>query len=338
VKVLDFGISKMTGKLSGPDMTHTSVIMGTPFYMSPEQLKSTRGVDARSDIWSLGVILYELLAGDPPFEADTMPELVHRTISEPPPPLRIARPDAPVDLEKVILKCLEKDPSDRFPDVTAFASALSPFGPGRSLHSLERISGFSKILSVPADASFTGAATLESTRSSDGATNGSEARTIVSFSATESRPSSRTILGVAAAGLALATIAWLALREPSLPVESGATTADPAALSGVSPVEAPTARVERVAAPRPEAAPAPQARPASEAPPGPPPAASSGSSASAQARPPAIASEPPSGAPKPAPAPAMAPKTPSTATPPQSGSSTPPKPAPGVEALINERL
>jgi serine/threonine-protein kinase len=103
VKVLDFGISKTTGiagSRGDAAMTKTSALMGSPLHMSPEQMRSSRDVDSRSDIWSLGVILYELLTGSPPFTADTMPELVLRVVQgAPPAPLRRRRPDAPPALE-----------------------------------------------------------------------------------------------------------------------------------------------------------------------------------------------------------------------------------------------
>src|SRR5258706_9948366 len=111
VKVLDFGISKVT-KLGGSgadlDMTRTAAVMGSPLYMSPEQMASTRDVDARADIWALGVILHEIISGRLPFEADTMPQLCAMVLQEPAPPLRNFRPDVPEGLQNAILHCLEK--------------------------------------------------------------------------------------------------------------------------------------------------------------------------------------------------------------------------------------
>src|SRR4030095_5909694 len=92
VKVLDFGISKIK---TGADMqmTRTSAVMGSPLYMSPEQMRAARDVDARSDIWALGRIWHELLTGRVPFEAESMPELCARVLSDPPQPVRELRPD-----------------------------------------------------------------------------------------------------------------------------------------------------------------------------------------------------------------------------------------------------
>ena len=91
VKVLDFGISKVTGcRHPGADMgmTKTAAVMGSPLYMSPEQMQSSRDVDARTDIWALGVILYELLAGDVPFTGETLPEVCVKIATQPPAPIR----------------------------------------------------------------------------------------------------------------------------------------------------------------------------------------------------------------------------------------------------------
>jgi serine/threonine-protein kinase len=142
IKVLDFGISKITGlSSSGPDiqMTRTTAVMGSPYYMSPEQMQSSRNVDARADIWAVGIVLYELLAGRPPFRGDTLPEVCMSVSTKPPPPLRSVRPDTPAKLEAVILKCLEKDRNNRYAHVAELAVALAEFGPRRSRTSVDRI-------------------------------------------------------------------------------------------------------------------------------------------------------------------------------------------------------
>jgi eukaryotic-like serine/threonine-protein kinase len=141
VKVLDFGISKTGKDTAGMQMTATSSVMGSPLYMSPEQLQSSKDVDARSDIWSIGIILHELLTGDSPFQAETMPQLVVGIMSSPPPPLRNKRPEAPRGLELVILKCLDKDRGKRYQTIGDLAVALLEFAPKRSKISVERITG-----------------------------------------------------------------------------------------------------------------------------------------------------------------------------------------------------
>jgi len=143
VKVLDFGISKTTGmRGSGPDlgMTRTTAVMGSPLYMSPEQMASSRNVDQRTDIWALGAILFELLTGQVPFAADTMPQLCAMVLQEPAPPLRGRLPMAPEGLETAILRCLEKVPTRRFNNVAEFANAIAPFAPRWGRVSVERIS------------------------------------------------------------------------------------------------------------------------------------------------------------------------------------------------------
>ncbi|HEU4408892.1 MAG TPA: protein kinase [Polyangiaceae bacterium] len=134
IKVLDFGISKVNtpGSFNEGNITKTSAVMGSPNYMSPEQMRSTRTVDGRSDIWSLGVSLYELIAGDPPFMGQSFPEVCLAIAQDPPVPLRKHVPEVPAELEAVVFKCLEKDPERRFAKVSEFARALLPFAPQAS--------------------------------------------------------------------------------------------------------------------------------------------------------------------------------------------------------------
>src|SRR5262249_34551196 len=119
VKVLDFGISKISdsGAASEPGLTSTATIMGTPCFMSPEQLRSTRDADARTDIWAIGAILFALLTGQPPYDGETNADVSAKIIRDPPPRLRSYRPDVTPELEAIVLRCLEKDPAARFPDV-----------------------------------------------------------------------------------------------------------------------------------------------------------------------------------------------------------------------------
>ena len=138
VKVLDFGISKTKDASAG--LTQTSSVMGSPYYMAPEQMMSSKDVDVRSDIWALGIILYELLTGKAPFGGETMAEIVFQVTQRDAGPLRDKRPDVPEGLAAVVETCLRRDPKQRYENVARFAAALVSFGPARSEISLERIS------------------------------------------------------------------------------------------------------------------------------------------------------------------------------------------------------
>jgi hypothetical protein len=143
IKVLDFGISKMTGTngaLSGMD-TGPATLMGSPFYMSPEQMRSATDVDARTDIWALGVVLHELLSGKVPFHGQTITEVATKIAVEAPVPLRNLRPELAPGIEAAVLRCLEKDRKKRFPSVGDLATALLPFGPRHSAVYVDRIMG-----------------------------------------------------------------------------------------------------------------------------------------------------------------------------------------------------
>ena len=143
IKVLDFGISKvMPGKGSSSDnaMTRTSTVMGSPLYMSPEQMASTRDVDGRTDIWALGVILFELVSGEPPFQADTLPQLCALVLNSSARSVRSIVPQVPVGLDAVLQRCLQREPARRFRDVAELANALADFAPRRARASVDRIS------------------------------------------------------------------------------------------------------------------------------------------------------------------------------------------------------
>ncbi len=132
VKILDFGISKSIGtSVAGKrlrQMTEDNERFGTPVYMSPEQLLSSTNVDARSDIWALGVVLFELLTTTMPFIGENVAQLTARIQSGAAGSLRDRCPGASDDLEAVILRCLQKDPQHRYRNVAELAQDLVPFG------------------------------------------------------------------------------------------------------------------------------------------------------------------------------------------------------------------
>jgi serine/threonine protein kinase len=155
VKVLDFGVSKTVGT-DDLSLTATTQVLGSPSYMSPEQLRASRDVDQRTDIWALGAILYELLTGTVPFPASTLTQLTAMVISEPPRPLENVREDLPPTLRAIVMKCLEKPADLRFQSVADLAAALAPFGsPASFALATQRMSGglgtssSSKLTAVP---------------------------------------------------------------------------------------------------------------------------------------------------------------------------------------------
>lgn len=139
IKVLDFGISKSTN-VGGEDfsLTKTSDVIGSPIYMAPEQIRSARDVDQRTDIWALGVILYELLTGQVPFPAQNVPQLCALVLEKEPRPIAELRPDIPFELAAIIKRCLAKSPDDRFSSIGELMRALFAFGPAPAAQGLTR--------------------------------------------------------------------------------------------------------------------------------------------------------------------------------------------------------
>ncbi len=129
VKVLDFGIAKAIGPLAAGQLslTDSAAIIGSPLYMAPEQMRSARTAEVRSDIWAIGVILFELLGGQLPFDGETVTEVCIRVVNDKPADLLSLRPALDPALVQIVMRCLAKDPEERFHNVSALAAALEPF-------------------------------------------------------------------------------------------------------------------------------------------------------------------------------------------------------------------
>ncbi|MDF2692912.1 MAG: serine/threonine protein kinase [Labilithrix sp.] len=223
IKVLDFGISKLTEPLEDtsrpPTITDAKVVMGSIPYMSPEQLQSSTRVDFRSDVWSLGIVLHELVTGRRPFEGQNATAVAARIAASEPMRLREVRADAPRELEEVILRCLAKDPSRRYPNLAAFARALAPLAPARAQASIDRVR---RLLGSSPDEA----------RRNDPTTSAPAA-------SSRRRSRARLVPGVLVAVVIVACAAWMwrsssSLAPPS--VESPASGAVVGAASGAPPV------------------------------------------------------------------------------------------------------
>ena len=143
IKVLDFGISKVALRRSNNSTRHplvqTTMAMGSPIYMSPEQLRASKDIDARTDIWSIGCVLYELLTNKLAFDAPSITHVTAVILESEPLSLRAVCPTLPPGLETIIQRCLAKNPNDRFQDVGELAIALYPFGPPQGRFAVERV-------------------------------------------------------------------------------------------------------------------------------------------------------------------------------------------------------
>jgi serine/threonine-protein kinase len=155
-RLIDFGISKhaLTGSVLNQDLAlvKTGNVVGTPQYMSPEQMRSG-DIDARTDVWALGILLYELLAGRPPFVSSSVAEVYSMVIRDEPPALGLLEPVLPPEIVRIAHRCLRKAPADRFQNVGQLAVALMPFAPRRAQGCLERILSTLHAAGVPVDRS-----------------------------------------------------------------------------------------------------------------------------------------------------------------------------------------
>jgi serine/threonine-protein kinase len=152
IRLLDFGISKaaLTGSVMNTDVSlvTTQMLLGSPIYMSPEQMRSSTHVDGRSDIWSLGVTMFEAISGRPPFQSETVTELCAMVLETQPPVLKNVAPQVSQAFSDVVMRCLRKDPGQRFQNVGELAVAMLPFAPSRTRMSVERIAAYFDTIGV----------------------------------------------------------------------------------------------------------------------------------------------------------------------------------------------
>lgn len=150
IKLLDFGISKVDLTMPQPQgsraMAQTTTLLGSPRYMSPEQIRNSTQVDARADIWALGCVLYELFTGHPAYNAPSLMELGAAILGDDPVPVRVLSSTVPAELDAIVTRCLQKRPTDRFPNVAELAAALLPFGPRRARMFAERCQSLLQIV------------------------------------------------------------------------------------------------------------------------------------------------------------------------------------------------
>jgi serine/threonine-protein kinase len=294
LKVLDFGIAKVAG--GDPQLqvqTSTKAMMGSPLYMSPEQVRSAKSADAQSDVWALGAIGYELLTGSPPFRGESLGEVFLAIVEQAPEPAHQRRPGVPPELSAVVARCLQRDRAARFSSVAEVAAALVPFASSQGAQSAGRIAamtdrsmrgsgardvaaGFvSSSPRVPiATVPITGGTPASLARAEVASTNGSWA----GLPPPAPRAGSRVglLIGVGGAVLAVAVVvAWLgvrghatASRAPSEPT-AAPTVAATATLAPSATLESPTSPPPSSASTAPVASSAP-ARPGSSVRPGSP--------------------------------------------------------------------
>jgi serine/threonine-protein kinase len=233
LKVLDFGISKIG---NGAALTKSATVIGSPFYMSPEQLQTPTDVDHRTDVWALGVIAYEMLSGKRPFDADTLPALCVSILHTAPRPLAEHRPDLPAALARIVDRCLQKDRTQRCQNVGELANALAPFGSETGRATAQRIIRILETDPVQSDS------LNQLLTDRLGSEKANWAHT---HKQRENKVGVLAAFGALAAG-ALAVVVYLVLRDPTAPIKA---TFESAAVLSPKPAPAAAGASERLVDP-----------------------------------------------------------------------------------------
>jgi serine/threonine-protein kinase len=262
VKVLDFGISKavlVDEPTGGGALTGTTDVFGSPAYMSPEQLKASRDVDARTDVWALGVILYELISGRAPFERATVAETFGSILYEQAAPLRSVVPEVPEELDRAILRCLEKDVSKRMPNVAELARALLPYASSASYASADRASRVLRRAGLVGDAPPPSAAisgpvpALTNMGAADPAlpSVGSQTRSAWGTASRVTRPGSArtTLIAGAVAGVLVASLVAVFVVRRLQPPAAASTQPEQGANATSEPAKSPSPTAPEVGVP-----------------------------------------------------------------------------------------
>jgi serine/threonine-protein kinase len=227
VKVLDFGISKIQSDASADALTQTHEAMGSALYMSPEQIRQSKSVDRRTDIYALGITLFELLSGQPPFLADTFPALCVEIATGTPADLRALRPGLPSELVTVVERAFAREREQRYQSIAELAVALSPFAPSRSRVIIDRIARARDLAGPVARASAGQSLDAPAPVAAASAVSQPGAVTSSSTSVTafeSSKKSSRALVAVLGASVLLAGGAWALFARSNLAAQQ--TSAD----------------------------------------------------------------------------------------------------------------
>jgi serine/threonine protein kinase len=262
VKLIDFGVAKYRGGDSGPQsdaLTQTHVMIGSPRYMAPEQVRASKDVDARADVWSLAIILQELLTAKPVFKGPSVSDSLVLILTTDPPRVDQLRPEVPSGLADAVARALVKDPAHRTPTVATFASELLPFASMTRRGVYEPIFAHAAVPRVPR--------TFGADSVSDVSAVGGEPTKTAWGTGVTAPPDSRRAAKVAVAAVAGATIAigiLVALVLHRHPTATSAAAAS-APTSEVAPIAKHDPTPEPTAPKPPEAEPAPAPTPAESA-------------------------------------------------------------------------